>query len=93
MEFVIDVLQNSFSYDVECAMHLMLLFTTREGHLQSLPPRLRINQVAMADKMRRENQHPLRVRCSLNAGIKIGGGAYAQSRTGMKLDMALRQSA
>ena len=48
MEFVIDVLQKFFSYDVERATQLML--TTAE---------VAETKVAMVNKYARENEHPL----------------------------------
>ncbi len=50
--------------------------------------------MAMVNKYARENEHPLLCTLkSLNAGIKIGGGAYAQSRTGTQFKYGFRQSA
>lgn len=59
MEFVIDVLQKFFSYDVERATQLMLAVHYQEGHLQVFTAEVAETKVAMVNKYARENEHPL----------------------------------
>ncbi|VFS41764.1 ATP-dependent Clp protease adapter protein ClpS [Serratia liquefaciens] len=85
MEFVIDVLQKFFSYDVERATQLMLTVHYEGKAICGVfTAEVAETKVAMVNQYARENEHPLlcTLEKSLNTGMKIGGGAYAQSRTG-----------
>ncbi|MFP1558580.1 ATP-dependent Clp protease adaptor ClpS [Escherichia coli] len=71
------------------------MFTTRgRPFAEVFTAEVAETKVAMVNKYARENEHPLL--CTLekaDAGIKIGGGAYAQSRTGTQFKYGFRQSA
>ena len=60
MEFVIDVLQKFFSYDVERATQLMLTVHYRGKAICGVfTAEVAETKVAMVNKYARENEHPL----------------------------------
>jgi ATP-dependent Clp protease adaptor protein ClpS len=95
MEFVIDVLQKFFSYDVERATQLMLAVHYQGKAICGVfTAEVAETKVAMVNKYEGERASvAVYAGKSLNAGINIGGGAYAQSRTGTQFKHGFRQSA
>ncbi|ESC19509.1 ATP-dependent Clp protease adaptor protein ClpS [Salmonella enterica subsp. enterica serovar Agona str. 0322] len=96
MEFVIDVLQKFFSYDVERATQLMLAVHYQGKAICGVfTAEVAETKVASGEQVCKGERASVAVYAgkSLNAGIKIGGGAYAQSRTGTQFKHGFRQSA
>lgn len=83
------------SYDVERATQLMLAVHYQGKAICGVfTAEVAETKVAMVNKYARENEHPLL--CTLEkpeCRHKIGGGAYAQSRTGTQFKYGFRQSA
>ncbi len=95
MEFVIDVLQKFFSYDVERATQLMLTVHYEGKAICGVfTAEVAETKVAMVNQYEGERASiAVYAGKSLNTGMKIGGGAYAQSRTGTQFKYGFRQSA
>nr|VXZ86624.1 ATP-dependent Clp protease adapter protein ClpS [Klebsiella pneumoniae] len=95
MEFVIDVLQKFFSYDVERSTQLMLTVHYEGKAICGVfTAEVAETKVAMVNQYARENEHPLL--CTLEKPEyrhENWGGAYAQSRTGTQFKYGFRQSA
>ncbi len=94
MEFVIDVLQKFFSYDIERATQLMLTVHYQGKAICGVfTAEVAETKVVHVNRYARENEHPLL--CTLESLIKAiyWGGAYAQSRTGTQSQHGFRQSA
>lgn len=92
MEFVIDVLQKFFSYDVERATQLMLTVHYRGKAICGIFTA----EVAETKVARLCEGERASVAVYAGKGLirhKIGGGAYAQSRTGTQFKHGFRQSA